>query len=341
MPRCFLKVISYLLLSCVWFSAPAWPSISQLEQQATLNNADAQYQLGLAYETGEGVKRDLSQATYWYQQASENNHTAATFNYAQALEFGRGVQVNPAKALLLYTKLAVNGDVTALGKVAKLYRQGSPDIADEDQAVLWYSLAKDASKTYQDAYEDALQAQYNARQLRQIESLKQQEQANQLDAGSTKTAASQEAPSGLNGWLHLFYLFTITGLAAALFYRYRHVQTLEQRKTNSAILQNDVEQLQSQLTKQQLYIQQLQRQLKLANDKQRSAPQGAQPISALREAYLRFGFDANQPLSAKQLKTRYKQLSRVYHPDARGSEEEMKQLNLALNVLTTHLQSKH
>ncbi|WP_162674617.1 hypothetical protein [Vibrio variabilis] len=54
MPRCFLKVISYLVLSCVWFSAPAWSSIAQLEQQATLNNADAQYQLGLAYETGKG-----------------------------------------------------------------------------------------------------------------------------------------------------------------------------------------------------------------------------------------------------------------------------------------------
>lgn len=339
MPRRLLNVVCYVLLCCAWFSAPAWSSLSHLEQQAALNNADAQYQFGLAYETGEGVKRDLSKAAYWYQQASENNHLAATFNYAQALEFGRGVQANPAKALLLYTKLAVNGDVTALGKVAKLYQQGSPEIADEDQAVLWYSLAKEASDSYQDAYEEALQAQYNAQQLRQIEALKQQEQANQQNMDSPNTATSPEGSSGFSGWLHLVYALVIVALLALVLYRHRQAQALEQNQTNSTKQQNNTEQLQSQLTKQQLYIQQLQRQLKLANEQKRSA--AATPTSALRDAYLRFGLDPNQPLSAKQLKTRYKQLSRVYHPDAQGSEEEMKQLNLALNTLTTNLQSKH
>lgn len=341
MPRRLLNVVCYVLLSCAWFSAPAWSSLSHLEQQATLNNADAQYQLGLAYETGEGVKRDLGKATYWYQQASENNHVAATFNYAQALEFGRGVQANPAKALLLYTKLAVDGDVTALGKVAKLYQQGSPEIADEDQAVLWYSLAKDASDSYQNAYEEALQAQYNAQQLRQIEALKQQEQANQKNTNSTNTGTSQEGDSGFSGWLHLVYLFVIAALLALLFYRQRQAQTLELKQTHSTNHPNHTDQLQSQLTKQQLYIQQLQRQLKLANDQLRTAPPTAQPTSPLRDAYLRFGLEPNQPLNAKQLKTRYKQLSRVYHPDAQGSEEEMKQLNLALNTLTANLQSRH
>ncbi len=94
-------------------------SIAQLEQQAQLNNAEAQYRLGLAYETGEGVRRDLSLAAHWYQQASENGHRAATYNYAQALEYGRGIKSNPAKAVLLYTKLAAEGDPSTYGKIAR------------------------------------------------------------------------------------------------------------------------------------------------------------------------------------------------------------------------------
>jgi TPR repeat protein len=340
MPKRLIKVVYYILLTCIWFCAPAWSSISHLEQQAKLNNADAQYQLGLAYETGEGGKRDLSKATYWYQQASENNHAAATFNYAQALEFGRGVQANPAKALLLYTKLAVNGDVTALGKVAKLYHQGAPKIADEDQAVLWYSLAKDASDSYQGAYELALQAQYNAQQLRQIEALKQQEQANQQSSDSATSSIPLENSSAFSRWSHLVYLTIIATLVAKQLYRHRQAKMQEKELANTTSDRDTVEQLQGQLTKHQRYIKKLKQQLKIASGQQRPPQPAPQPTSTVRDAYLRFGFDPNQPLNAKQLKSRYKLLSRVYHPDAKGSEEEMKQLNLALRTLTAILQSK-
>ncbi len=98
--------------------------------------------------------------------------------------------------------------LSALGKVAKLYQQAAVDIPNEDQAVLWYSLAKDASPSYQDAYDAALQAQFNAQQLRQIEALKQQEQAN---APRTVThIPSPESTSSDWRWLiHATYLVII------------------------------------------------------------------------------------------------------------------------------------
>lgn len=330
-PRSMLLL---LVLFCLSYSALA--STEALEKQALLNNADAQYQLGLAYETGEGVKRDLTKAAHWYQQASENEHPAATFNYAQALEFGRGVQANPSKAALLYTKLAVQGDVSALGKVAKLYQQAAVDIPNEDQAVLWYSLAKDASPSYQEAYDAALQAQFNAQQLRQIEALKQQEQANAPQA-VTRIPSPESTSSDWRWLIHASYLVLIGAIIAIGVYLQR--QTI--RASNDHEL--NLGQLQQNLAKQQQVIKTLQKQLKSATEQLRSRSTDSQnssfqkPHSAVRDAYLRFGLNINEQPTARQIKARYKQLSRIYHPDAQGSEEEMKQLNLALNTLTNHL----
>ena len=46
-------------------------SITQLQEKAEAGDAEAQYQLGKAYETGEGVSKYLSTARYWYEKALE------------------------------------------------------------------------------------------------------------------------------------------------------------------------------------------------------------------------------------------------------------------------------
>ncbi|WP_154115681.1 J domain-containing protein [Vibrio cincinnatiensis] len=46
-----------------------------------------------------------------------------------------------------------------------------------------------------------------------------------------------------------------------------------------------------------------------------------------------FGFSPDQLPNEQAIKARYKQLSKIYHPDAQGSDEEMKHLNHSLNLI--------
>lgn len=49
------------------------------------------------------------------------------------------------------------------------------------------------------------------------------------------------------------------------------------------------------------------------------------------------GYNPNRLPSEKEIKLRYKKLCRVYHPDANGSDEEMKRLNGAVKVISSYL----
>lgn len=323
-------------------------SIPSLEKQAQLNNADAQYQLGLAFETGQGVPKDLTKASYWYQLASNNGHLGATYNYAQALEYGRGVKRNPSRAVLLYTKLAIQGDQSTYGKLAELYSNADVDIPATDQAVLWYSFAAGQSSSFEPAYEQALQRQFNQRQMRQIEALKEQESTvlstPNLSTHSPKQAQQPEAV-GSSWTTHLIYILLLSLTLTVFIYQMKwkpasmsqsrpsHNQPNPSNASNARL--NDL------ITTQQRTIAQLQHKLKLAHQSADKTASSIQQSNTLESAYLRFGFSTSQQqnLTPNQLKSRYKQLSRIFHPDIQGSDEEMKQLNTALKTIMTHLKN--
>ncbi|MCY9874166.1 J domain-containing protein [Vibrio barjaei] len=329
------KLLFAFIVLLLSFSSLA--SIAQLEQQAQLNNAEAQYRLGLAYETGEGVRRDLSLAAHWYQQASENGHHAATYNYAQALEYGRGIKSNPAKAVLLYTKLAAEGDSSTYGKIARLYRDFNIDIANEDQAVLWYDLARTQSTEFDAEYALALKKQFDAHQLKQIAALKRQEQSVIDTQKSLTTSNSVSANSNINWSLHLIYISMLLSACFAALIFFKRFNTASQHRHSS------IQEMKTRLSQQQDLITKLKLQLKNAANLQKRASSTASSstTSALNDAYLRFGFTQGQinNLTPKQVKARYKQLCRIYHPDAQGSDDEMRQLNLAFKAIVEHLKA--
>ncbi|MBY6196571.1 J domain-containing protein [Vibrio hangzhouensis] len=308
-------------------------SVEQLQHETQLNNAEAQYKLGLAYETGEGTQRDLTLAAHWYKQASDNGHPAATYNYAQALEYGRGIQANPSKAVLLYTRLAALGEHSTYSKIARLYQSHDIQIANEDQAVLWYSLAKDLSPEYDSAYAQALQKQFDAQQLRQIQALEQQEQAASTSSHPLTTRNIRQEPSNSNWILHLSYLLALLTILVGATIMFR---THQRRSTEDP---RHLIELQQKLSQQQQLIKKLYKQLSGSRESMRPVVPSKADNTALSDAYQRFGFSPVQThnLTPKLVKMRYKQLCRIYHPDAQGSDEEMKLLNLAFEVIVNHL----
>ena len=72
-----LCVVVVTLLSLRSWSADRPPDISRLLKHASTGDIDAQFLLGLAYDTGAGVTQNSGEAAHWYQKAADVGHPGA------------------------------------------------------------------------------------------------------------------------------------------------------------------------------------------------------------------------------------------------------------------------
>lgn len=128
-----------------YFPSNSGAAISALNKAAKLGNADALYELGKLYESGEHVKPNMQTAKDFYARASELDHNDAQlrlgvvdikqgnaekavaifrtraeggdhlsrYNYALLTELGEGVEKNIEKAVELYCECAEKGIIAA------------------------------------------------------------------------------------------------------------------------------------------------------------------------------------------------------------------------------------
>jgi hypothetical protein len=60
----------------------------------------------MAYDTGRGIRKDLSQAAHWCAKAAEQGHAAAQNCIGSMYQFGDGVPQDEAAAASWYWKAA-------------------------------------------------------------------------------------------------------------------------------------------------------------------------------------------------------------------------------------------
>ena len=65
---------------------------------ARAGDAEAQYQLGVQYDSGRWIGKDSTQAAHWFQAAAEQNHARAQYNLARLYADGDGVARDAAQA---------------------------------------------------------------------------------------------------------------------------------------------------------------------------------------------------------------------------------------------------
>jgi len=82
--------------------APA--DLSRLLQKAGSGDREAQFRLGLAYDTGIGVKRDYGQAADWYRKAANSGNPGAQNNLAGLYSRGLGVPQSDVEAFRWYMR---------------------------------------------------------------------------------------------------------------------------------------------------------------------------------------------------------------------------------------------
>ena len=135
----FLTILSLLLI----------PSFLQADNQFLADNLqlarqgdpEAQFSLGLLYDTGRESERNPEQAIYWFTRAAEAGIGGACLYLGMKYEFGTGVPQNRAKAQHWYKQAALQGWPQAAFLSGTLYlSQPRPDPV---QGCAWLKIAAD------------------------------------------------------------------------------------------------------------------------------------------------------------------------------------------------------
>jgi TPR repeat protein len=142
---------------------------------AEAGQPEAEFDLGVLYAQGMGVRRDLTEASKWYRKAAEQGNAAAEFALGQlyslgwgvprdeadairwfqmansvdsdgpptdwALVEGYGIERNPEQAAYWYRQAADKGHPEAQFNLGRLYASGQGVKKDEEQAARWVSAS--------------------------------------------------------------------------------------------------------------------------------------------------------------------------------------------------------
>lgn len=340
-----MKIVTAIIATFFACSVVAG-GIEQLKQNASQQDPHAQYELALHYLNGSDVEPSLQQAKYWFDLAAENGNQEAQKELVKLL-LNTPDDEDVEQALYWLTLLAVNGASQDQMKLAKTYEKYSSRLANDTNAIIWYRIATPGSPQAEQKYSELLEARFNQRRLKQVAQIDQLNSAFEQPQ-SKATSALQGTPLISEGIItsDRVTIVAVVALISALLVwsatrqRRRWRRSKEQQYTISELhkkLQNQIRseaRLRQQMTT-------LLKQYKKLQAEQTTSPKPANGQKLVTACTL-FGCDPHTIPAEAVLKQRYRQLSKVYHPDAGGSSAAMVQLNQSIKLLiaTSKAQSK-
>jgi TPR repeat protein len=112
-----------------------------LREKAERGEEIAAYQLGQAYQAGDGVTESQEQAVYWFRQAAEQGYAAAQNRLGWMYQMGHGVAKDYELAASWYREAAVKKNQYGQTNLGLMYQHGRGVTKDDKLAVFWYSSA--------------------------------------------------------------------------------------------------------------------------------------------------------------------------------------------------------
>ena len=85
-----------------------------LQQAAQQDHTESQYNLGICYELGHGIEKDLQKAAEYYQKAAEKGYAPAQYNLGVCYYNGNGVEKNIENAKKWFELAAPQGHQKAI-----------------------------------------------------------------------------------------------------------------------------------------------------------------------------------------------------------------------------------
>ena len=116
--------------------------MAELWRKATEeNDADAQIDLGVCYQTGDGVEHDMAKSAEWFRKAAEQGHAVAQILVAQNYSMGLGVNRDMVESAKWYRKAAEQDIASAQFTLGQYYFEGTGVKKDYEEAVKWWRKA--------------------------------------------------------------------------------------------------------------------------------------------------------------------------------------------------------
>jgi TPR repeat protein len=112
-----------------------------LRPLAEQGHVAAQVDLGIQYENGEGVDKNLEQAVKWYRLAADQGDARAEVNLGWMYSQGLGVQQEDREAAVWYRKAGEQGNVRAQHNLGVIYETGRGVPKDAQESLKWYRRA--------------------------------------------------------------------------------------------------------------------------------------------------------------------------------------------------------
>src|ERR1022692_1369702 len=139
------KILGIAALVIVLVCIGAWYLRATERQKATDN-----YNLGLAYENGQGVPKDEAQAVSWFRKAAEQGNADAQERLGEMYSYGQGgLAKDEAQAVSWYRKAAEQGNEYAQSNLGAMYVGGIGGLpVDHAQAVSWWRKAAAQGNAY-------------------------------------------------------------------------------------------------------------------------------------------------------------------------------------------------
>ncbi len=136
-------------------------------RQATLGNAEAQFNLGFLFENGQGITRDLFAAERWYELAARQNYPTAS---DMLVALHRKIRKENKEKLFYWLPKAESGDSVGQLAVSKILAAGKDTLKDDVEAMKWLLLALEDTKngtTYKRMlrFKEQLQARLSGLQM--------------------------------------------------------------------------------------------------------------------------------------------------------------------------------
>ncbi|MBU2897744.1 J domain-containing protein [Vibrio hepatarius] len=342
-----MKFVSFSLLLFCFLSMAE--SIDALTAKAQNNDVQAQVQLAEQFLTTSSPTSRVD-ALYWLEQAANNGSSQAAARLATLyLEEGaskRDIQ----EAIYWLTRLALEGSTDAQINLGKVYESLPQFPKTLDLAEVWYRTASAGNPQAEEAYSSVLEKKFNAQRAKQISSIEQLEI--QFDDLSLKLdpIAKKVLGSSVNNDSLIYVLlgFSTLLIMVIVWYHLKMRNLSLQSGTSETDFGLEKSQLKSkindknqQLKQQKKQLETLYRQFKKIQSSQHHSTTKPTAVPAkdqkLSLACALFGFQINAIPDEKNIKIRYKQLCKIYHPDLKGSDDEMKRLNGALRIILHHV----
>lgn len=113
------------------------------QRAAELGHAPSQVAFALMCQEGDGIPKDIERAAYWYQVAAgqEDPDSNALCNFARLNETGEGVEENLPLAVMLYEQAAELGNATAYYNLGVLCLTRTDIKNDFHKALFYFSKA--------------------------------------------------------------------------------------------------------------------------------------------------------------------------------------------------------